>query len=113
MRKLILTLVTAALAATTGVAGAGPALARASESTRSDKLAASLPQVRYGNHGKDVLALQLALRDEGYDYLQGTGNYATNTLKAVRDFQRKHGIKDSGIVGAKTWHALVGPKNPI
>jgi peptidoglycan hydrolase-like protein with peptidoglycan-binding domain len=76
--------------------------------TRSDELAARLPQVNYGDHGRYALELQLALRFQGYKNLQGTGNYADSTLAAVQDFQRKNGINDSGIVGSKTWHALVG-----
>lgn len=79
---------------------------------RSDALARSLPQVKQGDKGKHVLALQLALRKEGYSYLRGTGTYASETLRAVKEFQRKHSIKASGIVGSKTWHALVGPKSP-
>jgi peptidoglycan hydrolase-like protein with peptidoglycan-binding domain len=79
---------------------------------RSDALARSLPQVKQGDKGKHVLALQLALRNEGYSYLRGTGTYASETLRAVKDFQRKHNIKASGIVGSKTWHALVGSKPP-
>ena len=75
---------------------------------RSDELAARLPQVNYGDHGRYALELQLALRFHGYATLQGTGTYAENTLAAVQDFQRKNGINDSGIVGSKTWHALVG-----
>ena len=71
-------------------------------------LADTMPQVNYGDSGQNVLLLQLALRDRaGHTELQGTGNYAGNTLVAVKDFQRKHGIKDSGIVGSKTWHALL------
>ncbi|HEX6354527.1 peptidoglycan-binding protein [Actinophytocola sp.] len=80
--------------------------------TPSAALAASLPQVRHGDKGKHVLALQLALRTEGYTYLRGTGTYASETLRAVKDFQRKNHIKDSGIVGPKTWHALVATKPP-
>jgi peptidoglycan hydrolase-like protein with peptidoglycan-binding domain len=109
VRAAILAMFTAGMATTVGIAGAGTALACGWNSNRSDALAASLPQVNYGDHGAHVLSLQLALRAQGYKNLQGTGNYATNTLTAVRDFQRKHGIKDSGIVGSKTWHALVGP----
>jgi peptidoglycan hydrolase-like protein with peptidoglycan-binding domain len=110
VRAAILAMFTAGLATTAGITGAGTALACGQDhDARSDSFAASLPQVNYGDHGSHVLSLQLGLKAQGYTYLQGTGNYATNTLTAVRDFQRKHGIKDSGIVGSKTWHALVGP----
>jgi peptidoglycan hydrolase-like protein with peptidoglycan-binding domain len=77
----------------------------------SEAMARKLPQVNHGDKGKHVLALQLALRQEGYTYLKGTGTYAGETLRAVKDFQRRHHIKASGIVGSKTWQALVGIKS--
>ena len=77
----------------------------------SEAMARKLPQVNHGDKGKHVLALQLALRQEGYTYLKGTGTYASETLRAVKDFQSKHHIKASGIVGSKTWQALVGKKS--
>lgn len=76
----------------------------------SHELANTLPQLRPGTTGKHVAGLQLALRNAGYS-LQGTGFYGTKTLAAVRDFQQRNGIKNSGIVGSKTWHALVGRKS--
>jgi peptidoglycan hydrolase-like protein with peptidoglycan-binding domain len=109
VRAAILAMFTAGLTTTIGIAGGGVAMACDGNMSPSSQLAASLPQVRYGSRGGTVLALQLALRKEGYN-LQGTGTYAGLTLNAVRDYQRKHGIKDSGIVGSKTWQALVGSK---
>jgi peptidoglycan hydrolase-like protein with peptidoglycan-binding domain len=111
VRAAILAIFTAGISGVTGIATAGTAMACESHGQRSDQLADSLPQVTYGQSGKHVLALQLALHNEGY-HLQGTGKYAQNTLAAVKDFQRKNGINDSGIVGSKTWHALVGKLSP-
>ncbi|WP_436492763.1 peptidoglycan-binding protein [Actinokineospora sp. HUAS TT18] len=85
----------------------GAATAAADTCTASHKFAGTLQQVRPGQHGTYVLGLQLALAREGYG-LTGTGFYGPNTKAAVTDFQAKHGIKASGIVGAKTWQALVG-----
>ncbi|HVK24168.1 MAG TPA: peptidoglycan-binding protein [Actinokineospora sp.] len=93
------------------VFGAGTASACAGDQ-HSHALAASLPQLRPGTTGTYTVGLQLALNDHGYQ-LRGTGFYGVNTLSAVRDFQRRNGIKDSGIVGSKTWQALVGSKNSI
>jgi len=116
MKKLVLS--AAILAALTGgmstavsFATAVPASACAATSNKSEAMAAKLPQVKPGDRGKHVLALQLALRVEGYTYLKGTGTYAKETLRAVKDFQTKHHIKASGIVGSKTWQALVGKKS--
>jgi peptidoglycan hydrolase-like protein with peptidoglycan-binding domain len=115
MKKLVLSaavlaIFTAGMTATVGIAAPGTASACAYQVKTSSALAAKLPQVNYRDHGQHVLALQLALRGEGYTYLRGTGNYASETLRAVKDFQGKHGIKASGIVGSKTWQVLVGEK---
>ncbi|ALG14176.1 hypothetical protein AOZ06_51440 [Kibdelosporangium phytohabitans] len=110
VRAAVLAIFTAGFTAAAGIAGAGTALACETSSQRSDQLAASLPQVGYDDTGPDVLGLQIALRFEGYA-LNGTGVYSDNTLSAVRDFQFKNGINPSGIVGSKTWHALVGKKS--
>ena len=88
------------------VTGATPAMACDSGDT-SHQFARSLPQVRYGQKGTYVLALQLDLRHRGYK-LQGTGYYGPRTLAAVKDYQRKHRIRASGIVGPKTWDSLIG-----
>jgi peptidoglycan hydrolase-like protein with peptidoglycan-binding domain len=112
IRAAVLALFTTILTAVIGIASSGTAMACSPQSNRSDELAASLPQVNPGDTGSIVVALQLALRTEGYG-LQGTGTYANVTLNAVRDFQQKHGINNSGIVGSKTWHALVGPKSKM
>ncbi|CRK60412.1 N-acetylmuramoyl-L-alanine amidase [Alloactinosynnema sp. L-07] len=105
-RASIVGLLTATAIAGGMVAGAGTASACA-ENPYSHELAASLPQLRPGTTGTATVGLQVALRDHGHK-LQGTGFYGPNTLAAVRAFQRKNGIKDSGIVGSKTWQALVG-----
>lgn len=107
-RAFVLAVLTSALVAVGATAGAGSALACGGDGSRSDAVAAAQPQVRPGRFGVSVLALQLALHRLDYP-LVGTGFYGPNTLTAVKDFQRRHGIKDSGIVGSRTWHALVGP----
>jgi peptidoglycan hydrolase-like protein with peptidoglycan-binding domain len=115
MNKLVLSaavlaIVTGGMTAAVGFTAPPAASACAYQSPRSAELAAGLPRVNQGDKGRHVLALQLALRFEGYTQLRGTGTYATETLRAVKDFQRRNGIRDSGVVGAKTWQALVGKK---
>nr|WP_198151479.1 peptidoglycan-binding protein [Kibdelosporangium sp. MJ126-NF4]CEL15666.1 N-acetylmuramoyl-L-alanine amidase, major autolysin [KO:K01448] [Kibdelosporangium sp. MJ126-NF4]CTQ93591.1 N-acetylmuramoyl-L-alanine amidase, major autolysin [EC:3.5.1.28] [KO:K01448] [Kibdelosporangium sp. MJ126-NF4] len=112
VRAIAVAVFSGGMAITTGIIGAGTAMACGEENERSDRLAASMPQVNPGDTGQHVLALQLSLRTEGYKYLNGTGNYVGNTLTAVKDFQQKNGINPSGIVGSKTWHALVGQLPP-
>jgi peptidoglycan hydrolase-like protein with peptidoglycan-binding domain len=116
MKKLVLSaavlaVFTGGMTAAVSVVAEVPAVACAATSQKSESLAAKLPQVNYKDRGQHVLALQLALRIEGYTSLRGTGTYAGETLRAVKDYQRKHHIKASGIVGAKTWQALVGKKS--
>lgn len=43
------------------------------------------------------MGLQLALRNRGYTYLRGSGNYVNLTLAAVKDFQRANRVNPSGI----------------
>jgi peptidoglycan hydrolase-like protein with peptidoglycan-binding domain len=88
------------------VTGATPAMA-CSGGDHSHQFARGLPQVRYGQSGTYVLALQLELRQHGYK-LQGTGYYGDRTLAAVQAYQREHNIRPSGIVGPKTWDSLIG-----
>lgn len=110
-RTSVIGLLAAGVLAGGMAAGAGTAAAcpesTASSSTNSHSYASRQPQVRPGATGKHVLALQLNLRNRGYQ-LTGTGFYGAKTLAAVRAFQRAHGIKDSGIVGSKTWQTLFG-----
>jgi peptidoglycan hydrolase-like protein with peptidoglycan-binding domain len=107
----VLAIFTGGMTAALSFVGEAPAaVACSGTSQKSASLASKLPQLNRGDKGQHVLALQLALRQEGYTYLRGTGTYANETLRAVKDYQRKHHIKASGIVGSKTWQALVGKK---
>jgi len=110
LRTVLLGLIVATvtgLVTTAGTAAAEQAAPGCSGT--SGAFAKRLPQVRPGQSGTYVMGLQRALANEGYD-LVGTGWYGPKTLAAVRDFQARHGIRNSGIVGILTWHALVGKK---
>ena len=93
----------AGLAGVTAFTSAPAAMACDSDGNHSYHLAAQLPQVRYGQRGTYVLAMQLELRERGYRTLRGTGRYDAHTLNAVKHFQRRHQVKASGLVGPKTW----------
>lgn len=58
--------------------------------------------VRYGASGADVTELQGRLKY--LDYYRGPvdGSFGYQTLRAVKDFQYKFGMKVDGIVGSKT-----------
>lgn len=65
--------------------------------------------IRKGSVGESVKVLQKAL------HLIVDGVFGLITDEAVRDFQRKNGLKADGIVGDATWLRLLGDKeaNPL
>lgn len=107
VRTILLGLFATVLTGLGLTAGAGVASACGEPQHRSAAFAGTLPQVRFGQSGTVVQGLQLNLKNRGYG-LTGTGYYGTRTLAAVQDFQRRNGINPSGIVGSRTWQALVG-----
>jgi len=70
---------------------------------------ASLPTLRRGDDNTNVERLQSALQQAGY-YQDKTvdGDFGRGTVRAVQAFQRDHDLTDDGVVGQKTWDALLG-----
>ncbi|MBP5726168.1 MAG: peptidoglycan-binding protein [Clostridia bacterium] len=66
------------------------------------------PTLRRGSSGTAVKELQQELQKLGYDVGKSgaDGKFGANTEKAVKAFQKDHGLKTDGIVGAKTYAAL-------
>ena len=62
--------------------------------------------LKLGSKGQDVLDIQRALIKKGYN-LVDDGDFGENTENAVKDFQRKVGLLDDGIVGKRTLEALM------
>ncbi len=58
--------------------------------------------------GLPVTALQFMLGRKGYADVSATGSYDQNTMKAVQDMQRLHGLTPNGKVDLSTWCAVVG-----
>ncbi|MFC0215682.1 spore cortex-lytic enzyme [Paenibacillus chartarius] len=56
----------------------------------------------YGANGGDVYELQGRLKYLGYYNGNIDGDYGYQTLRAVKDFQYKFGMKVDGVVGSKT-----------
>jgi len=66
------------------------------------------PTLRRGSSGTAVKELQQELQKLGYDVGKSgaDGKFGANTEKAVKAFQKDHGLTVDGVVGAKTWAAL-------
>ncbi|MFZ7104791.1 MAG: spore cortex-lytic enzyme [Peptococcaceae bacterium] len=60
----------------------------------------------YGATGQDVKNLQSKLKDLGYHSAEIDGMYGWQTLKSVKWFQSRFGLKVDGVVGPATWAAL-------
>lgn len=61
---------------------------------------------KLGSEGKEVTAIQEALKDRGLFTGNVTGYYGTQTQAAVKRFQKIKGIKSDGIAGPQTLSAL-------
>ena len=74
----------------------------------------SYKTIRKGNYGELVKQCQTLLKNLGYDLgICGVdGDFGSATEKAVKSFQRDHGLTVDGIVGPKTWAALTETKAP-
>lgn len=62
--------------------------------------------LRGGSRGAYVTRLQERLTAAGHDVGAVDGAFGARTERAVKDFQRAHGLRADGIVGADTWNAL-------
>jgi len=60
----------------------------------------------WGSRGDDVIKAQIRLKNWGYYDGIVDGIYKGETWSAVREFQRKNGLKVDGIIGSNTWAAL-------
>lgn len=61
---------------------------------------------RYGSTGSEVKQIQTKLKNWGYYSGSVDGIYGTQTVNAVKYFQRKNGLSVDGIAGAKTLAAM-------
>lgn len=69
----------------------------------------SQPELRYGSKGDAVKNLQEELNAHGANpQLAMDGDFGQLTLHAVYDFQKEKGLAVDGVVGPKTWAALLG-----
>lgn len=69
--------------------------------------ASPLLTLRNGSRGTQVKVLQYLLIDAGFDCGKVDGIAGKNTIAAVKAFQTAQSLTADGIVGAKTWAALL------
>ena len=76
---------------------------------------AKKPTVRRGNRNVYVKELQTDLTKLGYSLgICGIdGDFGPATEKAVKEFQRDHGLTQDGVCGEKTWAALIDAVDKI
>lgn len=69
-----------------------------------------LPEVRYGDMGSTVKAMQILLMGYGYKLPRygADGEYGAETRTALKAFQKAKGLSTDGICGNDTWKALLG-----
>lgn len=81
--------------------------------TKETKIMIELSELRKGSTGPQVKTLQRLLLALGYKMKDGwktygvDGSFGTATYNAVIQFQKAKGLGQDGIVGAKTWNALL------
>lgn len=61
---------------------------------------------KLGSSGKEVTAIQNALKERGLFSGEATGYYGTKTQTAVKRFQKQKGLSVDGIAGPQTLNAL-------
>lgn len=81
------------------------------QSVEQAQATASLPTLRLGSKGDDVKYLQVILNFYGYD-IKVDGMFGSKTEVAVKKFQKSRKLTPDGIVGPKTWNALLADYEP-
>ncbi|WP_330456395.1 amidase [Streptomyces sp. NBC_00820] len=67
----------------------------------------SYDTLRSGSTGPQVSAAQSLLNQQGFDAGTVDGSFGSKTTAAVTAFQRDRGLGADGVVGARTWTALL------
>ena len=73
----------------------------------------NVDEVKDGSKGASVELLQKLLKGLGYKgannkALTLDGEAGTNTIHALKAYQKKAGLVVDGICGPKTWHKILG-----
>ena len=91
-----------------GAASSGSSSSNSSSSYHKtpSKYNIQLVYLQKGDRGRDVQILQELLKIRGYT-VETSGEFDTTTEAAIKDFQKKTGQSQDGIVGAKTMEKLL------
>ena len=96
----------AALCAAAVAAGAGAGIVALRSGDIFHSPAAYAAVLKQGARGGEVKEVQRRLKNWGYYSSQLDGIYGSNTMQAVKNFQKKNGLKVDGICGKATYAAL-------
>ncbi len=69
---------------------------------------ASSMEFREGDVGKDITAIQVKLKEQGYYKNKIDGRFTKEVTKSVKSFQSVKKLKTTGIVDEKTYTELIG-----
>jgi hypothetical protein len=72
----------------------------------AEEVKAGKKVLSFGMIGDFVATVQNKLKSVGINPGAIDKKFGQNTLKAIKDFQRKNGLKDDGLVGKKTYAAM-------
>lgn len=75
---------------------------QAAAATTATKCTVTIPEVKKGDKGAAVAAVQAALRFKGFDPRWTDGEFGSMTLTALRKFQVSNGLEPDGIAGKET-----------
>lgn len=65
-------------------------------------------EFREGDVGKDITAIQVKLKEQGYYKNKIDGRFTAEVTKSVKSFQNVKKLKTTGIVDEKTYTELIG-----
>lgn len=87
-------------------APAGAAVTTTAARTPTWSTGLTWPTVGRGATGERVVTIQYLLQHRGF-HVRATGFYGRVTARDVAIFQRRHGLRPTGVVTAPTWNRLI------
>ena len=85
--------------------------AQSENQKENGNVSVSLRNLKRGDSGSDVRALQILLSGNGCKgkmVESGYGSFGKNTEKSVKMYQAKNGLPQTGVVDSETWNKILG-----